>query len=118
MAVDITVKRGDTWPPLKATLEELNEEVSPAVWEPVNLTGAESIHFNAKSEDGTVLIEGNCVVTNAAQGKVSYTWGATDTAYASQYKVEFEIHWTSTHIQTIPNSGIRGMLIEPEVGST
>ena len=113
---DITIKRGDTWPKITATLEQFNEETGK--YEAIPLAGVEHVKINMKSADGSVLIEGTCTVTNAAKGEVSYTWGLTDTAYASLYSVEFEINWTSTEIQTVPNSGVRQILIEPEVGHT
>lgn len=121
MSADITLKRGDTWPPIHTVLEQENPETK--AYEPIpNLAEATSVKINMRSTDGKVLVEGLCKVEAATrlkrEGEVEYEWGEDDTAYAATYKVEFEIHWTATHIQTVPNQGVREILIEAEQGVT
>lgn len=103
---DLTVKRHDTWPPVKATLEE-GEGVNR---KPINLSGALKVTMWLKSTTGTV-IEAVATVIGATEGKIEYAWQAGDTATSGEYKVEFEIEWSAAHIQTVPNASYNSILI-------
>lgn len=107
---DLTVKRNDTWPPVKTTLEEEIGGVKKAI----NLTGALKVTMWLKSPTGTVI---ECVmaVANASLGKVEYTWAAGDTKTSGEYKVEFEIEWSASHIQTVPNGSYNSILIVDDI---
>jgi hypothetical protein len=52
------------------------------------------------------------VITNAPGGQVSYTWSGTDTAVADTYQVEFEIHWATGGIQTVPSAAAANPTVE------
>lgn len=111
MAADLTLKRHDTWPPLKAALEQTNESGGK---EAINLTGAIKVKLIMKA--GATVVEGTCAIVSAAAGTLEYTWAAGDTATAGTYEVEFEIEWTSTHFQSVPNEGHKTILIETDLG--
>lgn len=104
---DITLKRHDTWPPVKATLKQTNEGTGNQ--EPIDLTGAVKVTFIMKT--GSTLVEGTCSIVNAKEGKVEYVFAAGDTAIAGSYEVEFEIEWSPTKIQTVPNGGYNSIVI-------
>jgi hypothetical protein len=102
---DVTIKRNDTWPPLKAVLAD---DAGP-----INLAAAASVTLKMRSS--TVLVSaGSAVITNAAGGEVTYYWKAAsvgppavpaDTGFVGIYNVEWEITWSAGGVQTVPNSG-------------
>lgn len=94
---DLTVKTGDTHPPITATLTDSAGAV--------DLTTADSVRFVMKS--GATVVEGACTVTNAVAGEVEYDWAAGDTDVAGTYEVEFEVTWNVGEIETFPNDGYK-----------
>jgi hypothetical protein len=96
---DVTIKTGDTYPPLEYTLD--NDGA------PVNLTAADSVRLILKHTDTDTVIEGAANVDDAAAGDVSYDWAAGDTDEAGEYEGEWEVTWdagaTPPLIQTFPN---------------
>lgn len=108
----ITVKRNDTWPPVRFTLEERNEESGEK--EPIDLTGALKVLFIMRSE--TALVTGTCKLTHATAGSGEYVWGLLDTKEDGTYRVEFEIEWTATHFQSVPNEGYLQIIVSEDLG--
>jgi hypothetical protein len=109
---DLTIKRHDTYPALKATLEQTNEA---GVKEPIDLSTAVKVTLIMKS--GATLVEGVCTITNAKLGKVEYTFLAKDTEVAGTFNLEFEIDWGGgVKLETVPNEGYREIAIEPDLG--
>jgi hypothetical protein len=88
------IKSGDTWPPLEATLTDLNGVI--------DLSAADSVRLVMKS--GTTVVTGACDVVDAVAGVVEYVWAPGDTVIAGDYESEFEITWNVGEIQTVPNS--------------
>lgn len=104
-----TVKKGDTWPPLRGLASDEDG--------PINMTTAGTVLFLAKS--GATLISGTVVPLAAPDGdgfNWSYTWGATDTSIIGTYTVELEIQWNATRWQTIPNDGSETLTIVQDQG--
>lgn len=108
---NLIVKRHDTWPPVKATLQQQNP-VTGAI-EALNLTGALKVTIILKGPSS--LVQGTCVITAATEGKLEYTWAVGDTAETGEYEVEFEIEWSATHIESVPNSGYQIVEIQPDL---
>lgn len=107
---DSTIKRGDTWPPLRG-------RASDGTGGTIDLTAAGTILFLAKS--GATLITGNVAVINPPDVdgfNWSYTWGSGDTDIPGDYSVELEVHWDATKIETIPNAGHQTLTIEQDQG--
>jgi hypothetical protein len=105
---DLTIKRGDTWPPLAATLTD--EEG------PIDLTTATTITLILKSQgQSPVTIEGVCDVVSAAAGTVKYEWEASDTNAVNTYDAEFEIEWADLTITTVPNEGYKEIAVVPDL---
>lgn len=104
---DFTIKRGDNFPYLNATLTDQNG--------PINLTNAVSVKFIMKMTTGTA-VTGTATIVSAAAGTVQYQWGASDTNLVGEYNAEFEITWPSTKVETVPNSGYFTVSIVPDLG--
>lgn len=95
-----TWKVGDTWPPYSAFLQQAG---GASV---LSLSAASSVEFLAKNSGNTatsILIRGQMTVASAAQGYVTYTFGASDLILADTYNVEYEILWQAGGIETVPN---------------
>lgn len=93
---DLTLKRHDTYPPLRATLSDVNG--------PIDLTSAVSVKLIMKGK--TSLVTGLCaIVSPSTSGSIQYNWATNDLSVSDTYNVEFEIGWAGGGIQTVPNSG-------------
>lgn len=99
---DLTIKTFDTYPPLVATLTDQNG--------PIDLTEATSVVVVLKGQSGAT-ITGQCTITDAAQGVVSYQWEDGDTDNADTYQVEWMITWPSG-IQKVPNAAADNPTVE------
>jgi hypothetical protein len=109
---ELVIKTNDTWPKVKAVLEETNPTNGKK--EPINLTGNESIKMVMKSGAGTHIELAAVVVGEAKNGEVEMDWTSTakSTEVAGIYNVEWKIKWSSTHTETVPNKGYDTILIE------
>ncbi len=109
---DYELKRHDTYPPLKATLEEENGL-------PINLTGVVKVKFIAKATGAEIT--GSCTGPAGGAfdktGVVEYPWAVGDTKVAGSYKVEFEIERSTSplHVESVPNNGYKELLIEEDL---
>lgn len=112
---DVTIKRNDTWPPLKAILSDANG--------PIDLTAASSVTLKMRSS--TVLVSaGAALITGPTAGEVTYYWKAAqttptalpaDTGFVGVYNVEWEIQWSSGGVQTVPNINYSTIEIVPDL---
>ena len=96
---------------MTATLKDANG--------PIDLTDAVvTFHMGYEGDPTNVLVEGNCTITDAENGEVTYSWTAEDTNLeAAEYAAEFQIAWGSTTIRTIPSrSGGFKVVVRGEVG--
>lgn len=100
------LKRGDTSPSLDYAL-------IPAS---VDLTGA-TVRFSMKNRAGAVVIDSAVatVVTATVTPTVRYPWAPADTAVAGFYRAEFEVTYAGGQIETFPNHGFIGVLIDPDI---
>lgn len=104
----VTIKQGDTYPPLRAYLQMGNGAA-------INLDGA-SVRLLLVDADNNPKLSQAMSVMNAAEGLVSYSWGATDTSTPGEYKMEFEITLNDGKIVTVPNDGYITLNIVSELG--
>lgn len=100
---DFTIGQGARRPILYATLTQAGE--------PLDLTGASSVTFRGRLQDGTTVFSGTCTIITAADGEVSYSWAANDTATPGTYIVEFSITWSTGITQTIPTDRVATLLV-------
>jgi hypothetical protein len=100
---DFTIKRGDTWGPLEAVLEDRNG--------PIDLTTASKVKMLMKSSTLSITTGPLTIPEQhgANKGKVEYDWEEGDLSIVGTYNVEFEIEWESGRKQTVPN-GAEGEL--------
>lgn len=93
---DITLKRGDRLPLLDRTLLDENDNA-------VDLTGA-TVRFIMRAYGATnPKISAAATVLDADEGRVRYSWGATDTDTAGHYQAEFEVTFSNGRKETFPN---------------
>lgn len=70
----------------------------------VNLDGA-SVAFKMRTVGGsTAKIDASASIAEAAKGKVTYTFTASDTDTVGEYEGEFQVTFASGGVQTYPNN--------------
>ncbi len=107
---DLTFKRFDTYPPMFASLTDSNGII--------NLSTASAVHMEMKSSTtGTIIPTLICVIASAAGGYVQHNWVASETSMADSWSAEFEILWANGGVQTVPNDGVKTILIEADLES-
>lgn len=104
----MTMKQHDTYPPLTATLTDLNG--------PINLTTATSVKLILRDDADAVTVSGTCTIVSAAAGTVSYTWITGNTDQVGSYKGEFEITWATGKIETVPNDSYFTFAVVADLG--
>jgi hypothetical protein len=114
---DYQVKRGDTQPPLKATLTQRDiTSDDPQARVPINLSSATAVAFRAKNRKETKSFGGACTVTDATNGKVQWPIDTAFTANVDSFLAEFEITWTGGAKQTVPNDGYFEVEVVKDLG--
>lgn len=99
MPNSIQFKRGDTAAVVRATLYSDDESTIP-----INLTGA-SVKFImalVAADPGTPVVNGDCTLIDAANGRIGYDWLEADVAVTGVYKAEFQVTYADGKIQTFP----------------
>ena len=92
-----TIKQGDLYPPIEATLSDANGAV--------DLTGA-SVRFIMLRRRGRVeLVNADATIMDAATGSIRYQWVAGDTDEVGDHLAEFEVTFADTRVATWPNGG-------------
>lgn len=100
MSSTFFLKKGDTLPELTATLQAIDGT-------PVNI-GTATVLFRmrlASSAGSTYKVSSAATVLDAVNGRVSYSWQATDTDTPGHYYAEFVLTFSSGAKQTVPNGG-------------
>ncbi len=112
MAASAIWKRYDTYPPLAAVLSDTNGAIA--------LTSASSVKAVWQSTTPPTQITGTgpMTIASAAGGYVTYGWQGSDLGYADTYNLEFEIHWQTGTIETVPNDGYATFKVEPDLENT
>lgn len=100
----ITMKRGDTQPPLSITLTDNGAvvDLSTATIIKVKASRNESLLFS-RATTGTTL------------GVVTMPWQATDTALPGILQIEVEVTWPDGGILTFPADGVLRVNITPDL---
>lgn len=95
VTADFYIKVGDRLPTIRYQLKDNDDAV-------VNLTG-HTVKFLMKTPGGAVKVNASATVTDAATGKVSYSWVLADTDTAGQYHAEWEVTYSTGEKQSFPN---------------
>jgi hypothetical protein len=101
------IKQNDTSPSILAELKDANNT-------PVNLTAATAKIF-IKSVDGTLKVNEDLQIINAALGVVRYDWQVGDTNTVGTYSVEFQVTYTDGAVETFPNTGSIALVVTKEL---
>lgn len=104
----ITIKTGDTDPPVEVTLKDDDGVV-------VDLTGA-TVKFIVSKRGVAPIVDGAATLVDAAAGSVRYLWTAADTAISGVYMAEWQITWPGGGIQTVPSDGYDTVHIRDDLG--
>jgi hypothetical protein len=95
LASEITLVQGDTKPDLTATLKDSSSG------DPIDLSTASSVRFQMReASDRRYTVNAAAALSDASNGKVTYSWGADDLSRPGIYQAQFEIHWNDATIQT------------------
>lgn len=105
-SIGLRMKRGDTAPPLHATLT--NDGVG------VDLAPATAVKVIGK-RNGALLFS-RAATTKTDQGVVTMAWQAGDTASPGLISIEIEIEWPDGTIQSLPSSGYLLVMVDPDLG--
>ena len=93
-----SIKQNYPRPILKAHLLDAEEL-------PVNLTAAAiEFHMRVYPAGTTKISAGSVTINDATQGKVQYSFSASDTNTADTYEAEFEVTFSDGTIQTFPTA--------------
>lgn len=98
------------------TADDLVRVLTKADGTVIDLTGA-SVEFRMRNNVSKSLVSGDCTVTNAAAGEVTYQWQEGDTAETGTYSVKFVVTYPSGQIGTVPNNGSVSVVIDQEIPS-
>lgn len=107
------IKRGD--------LFTLTKQLQWDDGTPINLTGADSVYFIMRLDGvSEPSVCDTCVIDDAANGIVSYTFKTGDTDVGGMYRYEFEIRSPSSGEEpyrptTVPSRGRYWIHIEDDV---
>lgn len=102
------IKRNDTSPILNATLKDGDGAA-------VDLAGT-SVALKMKAVNDTSLkVDSACTIVDASNGKVRYTWAATDTNTRGSYQAEFQVTYSGGAIETFPNDGYVSIIITDDL---
>jgi len=110
-AYDFVIKQGDTLPTLQQTLQDTTGAA-------VNLTGC-TVKFVMRSlVSATPVINATATITDAANGKVTYAFSATDTTTAGTFMGTWTITNGSGQVFTVPTDGYLTIRIEQNLTTT
>jgi len=79
----------------------------------IDLTTASSVKFTMRLYQATTdkVADVACAITDATNGKVKYSWSASDVNAAGMYKYKYKITFTDGTILTVPSGDIVWMFI-------
>jgi hypothetical protein len=112
---DLTIKAGDTWPPLRGRAEDQDGLL--------DLVDAEQILVIIKHSSGTpLLVKDATAIDPPDSDNMNWNtpWDEGDTDVIGSYDVELEITWdslsTPPKVQTVPNDNTMSLDIVDDLG--
>ena len=90
---------GDTKPDIAAQIPLLDSD-GEETGSNANLAGATVKFQMRRPDDKRFTVNGAATVNDAANGLVSYVWGANDLSVAGTYYVQWEVTWADSSQQT------------------
>ena len=104
----ITIKQGDTYPPLRAYLQMVTGKA-------IRLNGA-TVKLIVRDPLSIPKINKPVDIIDADNGYVEYRWETADTNQYGEFRGEFEITQQDGSIVTVPNDGYFTINISDELG--
>jgi len=104
---DFTIGEGDRLPEITGTLRV--DGVA------INLTSS-TVKFIMMDSAGALKVNASATIVSASAGTVSYAWTAADTDTAGLYTAEWEITFTDTRKETVPNGSKLIVEVVPDLG--
>jgi len=102
------IKTNDTSP-------KLTVDLSDASGAAISLLGS-TARFHMKKYGATSLkIDASADITDAANGRVEYTWVSGDTDTAGTYYGEIEVTYGDLTVETFPNNGYFTIIIQEDL---
>lgn len=105
------MKQFDTFPPLTVSLSDTNG--------PINLTTASAVAMRMQNAaKSTTMASLGCVIASAAGGVIQRNWGTggtVETSMPDTWSLEWQVLWQAGGIQTVPNDGVKSLLIEADL---
>ena len=98
--MDFEIKENDTSPALEGIVRD-------GFGSPIDLTGATIVLNTRLRPGGAVKVNGGSMGTvgSAVNGRVKYSWQASDTDTAGIYEAEIQITFSGGLIRTVPRKG-------------
>lgn len=93
--MSLNFTQGDTAPDITAVIHDEDDVATP-----VDLTGA-SVRFQMRFQEGNrYKVNATATVTDAVNGRVSYSWGPNDLAQWGTYDAQWEVTYPGGRVQT------------------
>lgn len=105
MAVDLTIRQGDTTPAFTTTVTDQSGD-------PLNLTGATVTFIMRALSAATPAVNAAMAITDAAAGAVQYSWSSSDTETPGLYMAELHVTLEGGGTYTYPNVGYLQIEVE------
>ena len=102
------IKTNDTSPKLTVDLLDASGAA-------INLLGCTAQFHMKKYGDTSLKINAEADITNAAGGRVEYTWASGDTDSAGTYYGEIEVTYGDLTVETFPNNGYFTIIIQEDL---
>ena len=103
-----TIKEGDTFPPLRAYLQ--NADGSP-----IRIAGA-TVLFKVTDKNNNIVINTPVNVVDEEHGYVRYDWNLGEPLSVGVYTAEFEITFQNGTIVSVPSDGYIIINVVKQVG--
>ena len=107
---DFWIKQGDTAPSIAEQLLDGNGD-------PVVLTGASVKFMMWAPGDAAVKVNAAATITDAATGKVSFTFSAAQTDTVGDYVAEWQVTYSGGAIESFPNADWQKVRIKDDIAA-
>lgn len=107
---DFYIKQGDTAPAIA-------EQLFDGLGAPVVLTGASVKFMLWGPGDAAVKVNSAATITDAATGKVSYTFTALNTDTPGDFLAEWQVTFSGGSIETFPNSDWQKVRVKDDIAA-
>lgn len=81
----------------------------------MNITGATVRFVMAPRRGGSDVVNAAATIVNAANGQVSYTWQAADTATTGAFCGQWKVTFSGGAVESFPNAGYITVYVTPDL---